>query len=100
MNAMDDYIPFGPSHLEGVFTGTQEVYFPTGITCPPDLPNSCWEPWELPNDPPDNSWGEIREYDLIVKIEATSHPAYFHYIQWFSGSSGSWHRQSGALIVI
>ena len=100
MNAMDDYIPFGLSDLEGVFTGTQEVYFPIGITCPPDLPNSCWEPWGLPNDPPDNSWGEIHEYDLIVKIEATSHPAYFHYIQWYSGGSGNWHRQSGALIVI
>ena len=100
MNTMNDDIPFGLSHLEGIYTGTQAVYFPIEITCPPDLPNSCWEPWELPNDPPDNSWGEIHEYDLIVKIEPTSHPAYFHYIQWFSGSSGNWHRQSGALIVI
>ena len=97
---MNEYIPLGLSHLEGIYTGTQAVYFPIEITCPPDLPNSCWEPWELPNDPPDNSWGEIHEYDLIVKIEPTSHPAYFHYIQWFSGSSGNWHRQSGALIVI
>ncbi len=87
------------SQLEGVFYGTQTIYFPTGVTCPPDLPDSCWEPWSLPEDPPEHSYGEIHEYDLLVKFEPTSHPAYFHYLQWFRGGSGDWHRQSGALIV-
>ncbi len=87
------------SKLEGIFYGKWDVFFPAGVTCPPDLPDSCWQPWSLPNDPPENSYGEIHEYDLLVKFEPTSHPAYFHYIQWFRGGSGNWHKQSGALIV-
>jgi hypothetical protein len=86
-------------HLEGIFHGRDFSYFPPESTCPPDLPDTCWEPWEVPNDPPENSWGEIHEYELIAIYEPTEHPAFFNYINWFRGGSGNWHRQTGAALI-
>ena len=86
-------------HLEGIFHGQDFSYFPPESTCPPDLPDTCWEPWEHPNDPPENVWGEIHEYELIAIYEPTEHPAFFNYINWFRGGSGNWHRQTGSALV-
>ena len=86
-------------NLEGIFHGKDFSYFPPESTCPPDLPDTCWEPWENPNDPPENAWGEIHEYELIAIYEPTEHPAFFNYINWFRGESGNWHRQTGSALI-
>ena len=87
-------------HLEGVFHGKDFSYFPPESTCPSDLPDTCWEPWEKPNDPPENVWGEIHEYEFMAIYEPTEHPAFFNYISWFRGGSGNWHRQAGSALVM
>lgn len=76
------------------------AYFPSESTCPTDMPDTCWQPWEHPNDPPADSWGEIHEYESIAMYEPTPHPAYFNYIGWFKGGSGNWHRQAGSALVM
>ena len=86
-------------HLKGIYHGYYFAYFPAESICPPDLPDICWKPWQHPKDPPENIWGEIHEYESIAIYEPTTHPAYFNYIGWFKGGSGSWHRQTGSALV-